>query len=287
MKPNENVFVTGITGNQGGAVARQLIAKGFNVTGLTRRVNSEKARLLKTLGVTLIEGDLNDVSTFQSAIAQSHSIFFVQALQQKSIEIKQGIIFIDAVKAHSTNHHLVYSSVMGADLNTGIPHFESKFQIEQYLKESLTDFTILRPASFYENYLIPQVYMGIKKGKLVSPLNKSCIQQMIGVEHLGIIAGQVISNAENYKGKTLSVATDQKSINEITEVFSDLLQYPVKYRKLPGFMVKLIMGNQLYKMFNYMNQHEFCVVDSIREVRDKFSIRSDFKNWVIQHFTSQ
>ncbi|WP_242118316.1 NmrA/HSCARG family protein [Aestuariivivens sediminicola] len=201
MENKKHIFVTGITGNQGSAVAKHLLDNGHEVVGLTRDANSEKAQQLKSQGVNIVEGNLDNSSSFQSEMKKSDAIFFVQSLQGKNSEIQQGKQFIDTITSLGINH-LVYASVLGADLKTGIPHFDSKYEIEKQIKSSNINYTILRPASFYENYLIPQVAKGIKKGKFVSPLNKTCKQQMIGVDDIGKIAVQVISNPKEYSGKT-------------------------------------------------------------------------------------
>ena len=283
MEHKKHIFVTGITGNQGRAVARHLLNNGHDVVGLTRDANSEKAQQLKHQGVTLVEGNLNDASPFESEMKNSDAIFFVQSLQGKNSEIQQGKQFIDTMASLGVNH-LVYASVLGADLNTGIPHFDSKYEIEQRIKSSNINYTILRPASFYENYLIPQVAQGIKKGKFVSPLNKTCKQQMIGVDDIGKIAAQVISNPEAYSGKTLSIATDEYQIGDLPALFSELMNTPVTYKKLPGIIVRLAMGKDLFKMFKYMNQNDFSVINNIQELRDEFGINGNFKNWAQHHF---
>lgn len=284
MDNKKYIFVTGITGNQGTAVARHLLENGHEVIGLTRDANSEKAQQLKSQGVNIVEGNLNDSSPFQSEMKKSDAIFFVQSLQGKNSEIQQGKQFIDAITSIGINH-LVYASVLGADLNTGIPHFESKYEIEKHIKSSNINYTILRPASFYENYLFPQFAKGIKKGKYVSPLNKTCKQQMIGVDDIGKIAVQVISNPKEYSGKTLSIATDEYQIGDLPQLFSEVINKPVKYKKLPGIIVRLAMGKDIYIMFKYMNQNDFCVVKNVQDLRNEFSINGNFKNWVYQNFT--
>ena len=82
---------------------------------------------------------------------------------------------------------MVYSSVMAADLNTGIPHFDSKYVIEKYIHSKGIDYTILRPASFNENYLNPEVLKRLRKGKLVLPLNKNVVQQLISTEDVILV----------------------------------------------------------------------------------------------------
>ena len=283
MENKKHVFVTGITGKQGAAVARHLLQMGHEVTGLTRNANSEKANQWKDQGVHIIEGDLDDTSTYTSDLNKTDAIYLVQALQKKDSEIRQGQQFVDAVKSVDCKH-LVYASVAGADLSTGVPHFDSKNEIEKHIKASGLNFSILRPVSFYENDLIPQVASGIRKGNFTTALNKSSKQQLIGVDHIGKIAAQVISNPEEYSGKTLTIATDQYQISEIPELYSSVMNKPVKYKKLPGLIVRLAMGRDLHKMFSYMNKHDFCPTEDVQKIRDEFGIEGDYKSWAKEHF---
>ncbi len=286
MENKKYIFVTGITGNQGGAVAKHLLAKNNSVIGLTRNANSEKANAWKEKGVTIIEGDIDNPNSFQSYLDKASTIFLVQALQAKDKEIQQGKQFINAIRPENDTH-LVYSSVIGADLNTGIPHFESKFELENHIKSKNLNYTILRPASFYENHLFPRVASDIIKGKYVSPLNKICKLQMIGIDDIGKIAADVISNKEKYNNKTISIATDEWQIGNIPQLFSNAINKQVKYKKLPGIITRLAMGKDLSKMFKYMNQNNFCVIDNIQEFRDKFNISGDFRTWVNKNFKPQ
>ena len=51
--------------------------------------------------------------------------------------------------------HVVYSSVGGAERNTGIPHFESEHRVEEHLRAIGLRATILRPVFFMENFVGP------------------------------------------------------------------------------------------------------------------------------------
>ena len=284
MEHKKNIFITGITGNQGSAVAKYQLEQNNTIFGLTRHANSEKSKQWTAQGIKVIEGNINNPDSFQSYLDQADIIYFVQPLQRKDKEIIQGKQFIDSIKPES-NTHLVYASVLGADLNTSVPHFESKFELENYIKSKNLNYTILRPASFYENHLFPRVANDIKKGKYISPLNKLCKQQMIGIDDIGKITATIISNKEKYNNKTISIATDEWQIGEIPQVFSEAINKPVKYKKLPGFITRLAMGKDLSKMFKYMNQNDFCVINNIQEVRDEFNISGDFKSWINKNFS--
>ena len=284
MGHKKTFFITGITGNQGSAVTKHLLEQNNAVIGLTRNANSEKAKQWKEKGVVIIQGNINNPDSFQSYLDQADAVYLVQALQRKDKEILEGKRFIDAIKPEKETH-LVYASVLGADLDTTIPHFDSKFELENYIKSKKLDYTILRPASFYENHLFPRVATDIKKGKYISPLNQTCNQQMIGVDDIGKIAAAVFSNKAKYHNKTISIATDEWQIGEIPQVFSEAINKSVNYKKLPGFITRLVMGKDLSKMFKYMNENNFSVINNIKEVRDEFHISGDFRSWVNKNFT--
>lgn len=68
--------------------------------------------------------------------------------------MQRGLNVVDAAQAAGIQH-LVYASVGSADRKTGIPHWEIKWQVEQYIRKVGLPFTILRPTMFMENYADP------------------------------------------------------------------------------------------------------------------------------------
>lgn len=284
METVKNVLITGVTGKQGGAVARNLINENVKVFGLTRSTNSDRAKELSKIGVQILEGDLDDLSSYKSHLENIDTVFFVQALEQGAeSEIKQGKMFIAEVKKQGIEH-MVYSSVLGADLKTGVPHFDSKNELEEYIKQNDITYTILRPASFNENFLNPEITKRILKGKLVMPLNKNVIQQYISTDDIGKIAAQVINNPENYKNKTITIATDEKNLVEVAEIFSQVLNKKITYQKLPGIITWLVMGKDLRKMFTYMNKNNFRAVEDIDALKNEFPGLGDLNQWVANQF---
>ncbi|UCE92707.1 MAG: NmrA/HSCARG family protein [Flavobacteriaceae bacterium] len=280
MEVIKRVFITGITGNQGGALAKHLSDTGLEIFGLTRNAQSVKAKNLKAQGVEIVEGDLDNHDSFADLLPDIDIFFLVQGFEQGAKkEIEQACNLVDLLTEQQVPH-LVYSSVMGAHLNSGIPHFESKYIIENYIGKSELDYTILRPASFMENLLNPEVLKRLKKGKLVLPLNKKTVQQLISTEDIGRIAAQVITNISKYKGKTLNLATDQKSAEEQAEIISEGLNRPITYQKLPGIFTYLFMGKDLFKMFSYMNKYNFIVMKDIDAFKAEYKKLGDFEKWV-------
>lgn len=157
MINNKTIFVTGGTGNQGGAVAINLLRSGCTVKVLTRNIDSAKAQELKKLNIELVKGDLNYADTYREHLKNVYGIFSVQTFENGvEKEINQGITLATIAKELGVKHFL-YSSVAGANLNTGVPLMDSKMKIENHIKQTGLPFTIIRPTSLYENFLIPQV----------------------------------------------------------------------------------------------------------------------------------
>jgi uncharacterized protein YbjT (DUF2867 family) len=59
--------------------------------------------------------------------------------------------------------HFVYASVGGAERNSQIPSWESKWEIATHIRALCLAATMLRPAAYMENYLSPLA--GIQAGK--------------------------------------------------------------------------------------------------------------------------
>ncbi|MEO6681252.1 MAG: NmrA/HSCARG family protein [Ginsengibacter sp.] len=284
MTGNKTIFVTGGTGNQGGAVARSLLQQGFAVKVLTRNINSTKAQNLKALDIELVKGDLNNAASYREHLKDIHGIFSVQTFENGvEEEINQGIKLATLAKELGVEHFL-YSSVVGADLNTNVPHIESKFKIETYIKQIGLPFTIIRPTSLYENFLIPQVRKGILKGKLVQPINRDTIQQYVATEDIGKAAAKIFQNSDVYLYRTLPLATEQLSTGEVADIFSDVLNRKVVYQKLPVLITRLFLGKNLYKMFKWINEKSSFQKEDLELTHKEFPNLLSLKSWIEMNF---
>src|ERR1700690_2867522 len=78
MTSDRTILITGVTGNQGGAVAQALQGSGFRLRGLTRKPESEQAAALARHGVEVVKGDLDDEATLRRALAGAWGVFGVQ-----------------------------------------------------------------------------------------------------------------------------------------------------------------------------------------------------------------
>ncbi len=284
MNQSQKFLITGGTGNQGGAVINCLLKDGKQVRALCRNPQSPKAKALLSQGVEVVQGDLNHPDSYVEHLEEVQGVFSVQAFNKNiSQEITQGIQLADAVKAAGIPH-LLYSSVSGADQNTGIPHFDSKYQIEKHIIKLGLPSTIIRPVSFCENMLMPRVKNSILKGKFVMPLDKDTVQQYITMHDIGIIGSKILQDPQPFMSKTLTIATDQMSMLELTQLFEEILARKVKYQKLPGLITRLAMGKDLTKMFKWMDNNEFIFANDIQALKTTFPGLIDMRTWIKNNF---
>ena len=166
-----DVLVTGVTGKQGGAVTHELLKRGHHVRGLTRNPESNKALALKELGVEVVKGNFNEPKTIELALEGIDAVFLMGTPFRIGVkeETRQGILVVDNAKKMKIKH-LVYTSVGSAHKNTGIPHFESKFKVEEHVRKIDIPHTIIRPVYFMENIFSPFTLPGLKKGRIAAPL---------------------------------------------------------------------------------------------------------------------
>jgi uncharacterized protein YbjT (DUF2867 family) len=284
MTNSKTIFVTGGTGNQGGAVARNLLQQGFSVKVLTRNADSLKAINLKKLNVQLIKGNLNYAHTFREHLKDVYCIFSVQTYENGlEKEINQGITLATLAKEFGVKHFL-YSSVTAAILNSGVPHIINKLQIENYIRQMGLPFTLIRPASFYENFLIRQVKNGILKGKLVQPINRYTIMQYVASEDIGKASVRIFQNTEMYLGKIIPLATEELTTQQVADTFSEALNKKIEYKKLPALVARLFLGKSVYKMFKWVDEKNRFTKEDIDSTKKEFQNLLSLKSWIEMNF---
>lgn len=285
MSEINTVFVTGATGKQGGWTARHLAQNGIKVLALTRDPKSAKAQNLRHPNIEIVQGDLDDPSTYRGYLSNADGVFSVQAMQKRpGHEASQGITLIDEAKKAGIKHFL-YSSVFATEMNTGIPHFESKLEIENHLRRSGLSFTVLRPVSFYENFLFPQVQKGIAKGKIVHLVNENTVQQYIGCEDIGKAAVKIFQDPDSFRGRFIPIAAEQLNGHQLTETFSRALNKPMKYQKLPSLIIRIFMGKDVLKMYKWMDEKFKPEHSYLPDTRRIFGDPETMESWVKRNFS--
>jgi uncharacterized protein YbjT (DUF2867 family) len=238
------VLVSGATGRQGGAVARLLLERGHRVRALTRRPASPAAEGLRALGAEIVKGDLEGADAF----------FLVATPFERGVEaeIRAGKRAAEAAKVAAVKH-VVYSSVAGADRNSGIPHFESKRQVERHLEKLGLACTVVAPVFFMENLLGPVFVQGLRAGRLSMPLPASRKLQMIAVADIAAFVRLVLERPSEFQGKRTDIASDNLAGPEMAELLSQATGSLIGYVEAPVAAVRSL-GEDFARMWEWFDR---------------------------------
>ncbi|MEI9411178.1 NmrA/HSCARG family protein [Mesorhizobium salmacidum] len=234
MTSKRSVLVTGATGQQGGAVARALLARGHHVKGLTRKPDSEGARQLASAGAEVVAGDLGDAGSVVSAAEGVDTLFLMGNSYEAGLEeeTRLGILAADAAKAAGVGH-LIYSSVADADKKTGIPHFESKYLVEQYIEQLGIPYSISAPVAFMENAVAPWSIGALNQGIHAFAMPPKRVLQLVALADIGAFVAALAERRERVFGKRLDFAGDELSGEEQAAILSGAIGHPIHYQEIP------------------------------------------------------
>ncbi|MEC3920254.1 NmrA/HSCARG family protein [Nocardia sp. CDC160] len=267
----KTIVVTGATGHQGGAVVDALLASGtpWRVRALTRKADSAAAKALAVRGVEPVEADLDRPETLTPALEGAYGVFGVQQRGKK--ETARGVSLIDAA-VQAGVEHFVYSSVGGVERVRGIPHFDSKWEVEKHLRQSGLPATVLRPSSYMEGFTMPgAATMGMSM--MSATLGDSKTLQMIAVRDIGIFAALAFASPATYIGETLELAGDELTVPQMARFTGK------KYwRRMPQWLLRA-MGPES-RMFFWFGESGYQA--DIADLRRRHPGLLTFEQWFTQ-----
>ena len=247
------ILVTGATGKQGGAVARSLLDRGFRVRALTRDPQRPEAQALTEQGAEVVQGDMEDRSAMNRVLEGAYGVFSVQNFWESGYdrEVQQGKAVADAAKEAGVEH-FVYSSVGSAYRETGISHFDSKWEIEKHVRELGLPYTILRPVFFMQNWEMMQEH--ILGGTLAQPLDPDKPFQQVAVEDIGAFAAVAFEHPDEWIRREVDLAGDEQTMPEIAETFGRVIGREVDYYQVPWDQFEEQMGEEYAVMYRWFNE---------------------------------
>ena len=219
------ITVFGVTGNQGGSVAKALAATGFNVRGVTRNPASEKAQQMAKLGLQVVKGDLDDPSSIDAAVKGSYGVFLVTnywEYDDEQREITQGKTAADACLRAGVKH-LVYSGLPYSKdlLGRSVPNRDGKGIVEKYLDEIRIPNTSVRYPLYYEVLLKPgNILKDQGSGTNLWTVAMQGPLDAISVQDAAPAVVAVFSNPDRFIGKKIGLSADKKTPSEYMEILS-------------------------------------------------------------------
>jgi uncharacterized protein YbjT (DUF2867 family) len=226
--------VTGITGNVGGEVARNLLAAGQPVRGVVRDIG--KGETWAKRGCELVEADINNVAALTSAFKGVDGVFvLVPPNFDPSPDFREAQATATALRSAldaARPGRVVYLSTIGAQA-TKSNLLTQHSMIEQALRELSIPISFLRPGWFMENSswdVAPAAKSGVI-ASFLQPLHKPV--PMVATADIGRLAAQLLQ--ETWSGHRIVELEGAHRVtpNEIAATFTNLLGRPVKVEAVP------------------------------------------------------
>ncbi|KAK4936374.1 hypothetical protein LTR10_022748 [Elasticomyces elasticus] len=236
MTQSKVFTVFGATGQQGGAVVRYILqhlrfSQVYRLRAVTRDASKSAARDLVELGVEVVEADLNNPESVKAAMRSAHTVFAVTnhwdpqvdtSISRAQVEIAQGKTLADAAVANKVELY-IWSSLP----RIGKPHFDSKAEVEEYVR-SLPLTSVYFMAGFYmQNFLVLLKPTRQSDGtylmtKPYPGASGSTVLPLIDIRDSGKYIAPFLEDPNKYKGERLFAATAGYRLDDICRVWSDV-----------------------------------------------------------------
>jgi uncharacterized protein YbjT (DUF2867 family) len=154
MREGSVILIIGGSGHLGRAVATRLLGQGEGVRIMTR--NPGAAADLEEAGAQLVKGDLRDPASVLRAcdgvevvVAAAHAFAGRDDNNLLTVDDAGNRHLVDAARNAGVKH-LTFTSIAHAAPDAALEYWRIKYGIEEYIRASSLDYTIIRPTAFMD-----------------------------------------------------------------------------------------------------------------------------------------
>ncbi|KAI9742677.1 MAG: hypothetical protein M1818_003818 [Claussenomyces sp. TS43310] len=243
------LLVFGATGQQGGSVIDCVVndpelSKQYTVRGVTRDPTKPSAQALRSKGVEVVMGDVDDKESLRLAMQGAHTVFAVTITiydnQTKLREVAQGKALADAAVAAGAQY-IVFSTLPHVGKISGgkypkVDQFDAKANVEKYIRNLPIKSAFFAPGSFMQNFSAMMAPHAMDNGtyaisNVVAPQTTLPLIEI--ATDSGKYVGTILAEPEKYEGKVLAAATKLYSLEDIVQTISKVTSKTVTYNQLP------------------------------------------------------
>ena len=254
MNDKKIIAVVGATGAQGGGLVRAILADKngpFRARALTRDVGSPKAKALAAAGAEVVPADVDDPTTLRRAFDGAHGAFCVTFFWDHlspEKELAEAASMAEAAKQTGVAH-VIWSTLEDTrrlvpldddrmptlKSRYKVPHYDGKGEADAFFTRAGVPTTFLLTSFYYENL----IYFGsgpkrASDGKLalVMPMGDAKLPA-IAAEDIGKCAYGIFKRGKEFIGKTVGIAGEHMSGEEMAAKLSRALGEKVTYQNVP------------------------------------------------------
>jgi uncharacterized protein YbjT (DUF2867 family) len=255
MSDSKVIAVVGATGAQGGGLARAILADpggGFSVRALTRDPGKDAAKALADQGADVVAADLDDEASLAAAFDGAYGAYCLTNFWEHfsgDREVAQAANMASAAKAAGIRH-AIWSTF--EDTRDWVPldddrmptlqdkykvvHFDAKASANHFFTDAGVPTTFLYTSFYWENLIF--FGLGPQRGEdgvlaITYPLGSVKMPSM-AAEDIGRFAYQLFKDPDRFIGKTVGVAGEHLSGQEMADALGKALGEEVRYNEVPA-----------------------------------------------------
>ena len=259
----KKTFIIGSTGAMGSAVIHALLKSEIEehlIIAMTRDLESTQAQELEKMGegrLRLVAADLDDPASLRRAMKGADRVFCNTAFfSSGSIagERRQGLDALEVARELGVEHFVSSSLDPASRLSGGrlpVPHYDSKasveadidrFRSDEFMKQEdgfyTNNVSVIVTAPYIENFydfFAPEdgTLSDGRQGKIFrGPISGDGVWQMVALADLGEFARIILEDREKWGGRTLRIASEEKTMPQIVAEFEDFTGIASEFRPM-------------------------------------------------------
>lgn len=273
------LVVFGATGQQGGSVVDFVLndselSKEYSLRAITRDVSQPAAQELLKKGVEVIAGDVDDLASLPAALTQAHTVFLVTntAYDQdlKAREFRQSKNVADSAVAAGAQY-IIFSTCPAASrlCNQPVAAFDSKADIETYIRSLPVNSAFFAPGMFMQNFLSsqapredPAFAAGVTTYSIKNFISPDALFPCIDtVQDSGKYVGAILADPDKYAGTVFSASTRFYSYQKCAEIITRVTGKKTVYVQLPHDQWSAYLppdsSGPMTEMFRFIENHGY------------------------------
>ncbi len=216
------ILLTGATGKTGGAVANELVNKGVPLRALVR--DADKAAALQEAGVELVIGDAGDRTIVAEALdgVEKATLILPNSQEQQSMEM----LFVDLAVEAGVKHLVKLSSFEAVpEATSPIPALH--YEVEEHIRASGLDWTMIRPNFFMQN-MLGGAHTIKTEGKFYLPMGDG-VTVMMDCRDIGAAIAETLVGS-GHEGRSYELSGPElMTFHDVAEQLSAVLGKKIEY----------------------------------------------------------
>lgn len=309
MEKKPTIAVAGATGAQGGGLAQAILEdpdRRFGVRALTRNTESARARQLAESGAEVVHADLDDPASLKRAFEGAYGAWCVTNFWEHfspERELTQAENLAEAAQAAGIQH-VVWSTLedtrrwvpldddrmptlMG---RYKVPHFDAKGEANRYFTDRGLPTTFLLTSFYWDNL----IHLGAGPERsaegvlaITFPMGG---EKMPGIasEDIGKCAFGLFRQKDEYLGRTVGIAGEHLTGEEMAAALAEVLGEPVRYDDVSPETYRSFGfpgAEDLANMYQFMHDfnRDFCGVRDVGLARALNPSLQSFREWLARN----